>query len=246
MSTCHPYTGELLEEDERGGKRFGCRTVLPPHGMWDKRIQDAALAERCKWHCVGSYRRVQMASGREHCIPCVNPNLPHAAEWFADDDGSSCTWRCKVGFQPLEGAGCTPCTLGLPQHAEWRDEGHCAWRCKTGYAGGDPHAHGLERVGCKKCIQSCDAGAFMVGEGGCPPGTPHDPRRCEKCPRALPAFTTWTRGCKFRCGNGFYRSPLGCASCTRTCQPGQVLSGVCDPYAMQGKAVQVDIKLTLG
>ena len=47
-----------------------------------------------------------------------------------------------------------------------------------------------------------------------------------------------TRGCKFRCGNGFYRSPLGCATCSRTCGPGKMLVGQCDPYSMRdGKAL---------
>ena len=74
----------------------------------------------------------------------------------------------------------------------------------------------------------------MQGSKGkiCPAGTTKDPRRCDKCTNEKPPFTVWSRACKFRCDAGFHRSPFGCASCSRSCQPGQALMGTCDPFSM--------------
>ena len=225
--------------------------------------EETPTRERCRWACVAGYRKVRVGE-KDKCIPCQAAILPASAWWVTDVAGSSCDWRCKTGFRRVPGTKrCAACPEDLPANAEWhRVDGDCAWRCKDGYAGGPaseeddrdrraPHtgggtaaaALGVEKHGeggrqrprCAKCVQKCEAGSFMVGEGDgtCPAGTARDARRCERCPKDLPAFTTWTRGCKFRCGNGFYRSPLGCATCSRTCAPGRLLAGVCDPYAFR-------------
>lgn len=205
--------------------------ILPPMARW---VTDAA-GSSCGWRCRPGHERLNDRG----CSPCVG-GLPANAEWRRVD--GECAWRCKTGYA---GGSSARETAAEEKNTAVSGVGDAA----GGGGGVASSGAALALLGrskrlsvsgsgggrCVKCVTRCDPGSFMVGEGDgrCPAGTQRDARRCERCPRDLPAFTTWTRGCKFRCGNGFYRSPLGCATCARTCAPGRLLAGVCDPYAMR-------------